>query len=94
MPTSIATGFDVEPQHDGNSRIEFQDDDGKRFNSQIMACQAFNHIPVVAHLTQCSWRSDFPAIKDVNDHVLKTKDSQEPNNTPTMQECFRSQRGL
>ena len=51
MPHRVATGFDFEPLPDGNIRIEFQDDDGKSFNTQFMTRDAFIRIPLVAFIT-------------------------------------------
>ena len=47
----IATGFDFEPQNDGNVLIEFFGDDGVTFNKQVVTPDVIRNIPLVAALT-------------------------------------------
>jgi len=52
----IATGFDFEPQSDGNVLIEFFGDDGVTFNKQIVTPSVIRHFPLVAALTDVALR--------------------------------------
>ena len=54
MPT--ATGFDFEPQPDGNVLIEFFGDDGHTINEQIVTADLISRLPVVAALMDVAMR--------------------------------------
>jgi hypothetical protein len=63
MPTSIATGFDFQPLLDGSILVEFQDNDGKTFNSQVVTGEAFSHISMVVSMTQVAMAEGVEAAK-------------------------------
>jgi hypothetical protein len=47
---SPATGIAFERLPDGNTLIEFQDDNGKTINTQMIACSLLRHLPVVVKM--------------------------------------------
>jgi hypothetical protein len=75
LSMNIATGFDLEPQGDGNVLIEFFGDDGKTFNTQIVTPSVVENMPFLASLIGIALREGPDAVKEVvaklNEHQGK-----------------------
>lgn len=55
-PMKIATGFDFEPQSDGNVLVEFFGDDGETFNAQVITPDVMKSMALVSALTDAALR--------------------------------------
>jgi hypothetical protein len=77
----IATGFDFEPQTDGNVLIEFFGDDGVTFNTQVVTPAVIRNMPLVAVLIDVAMKKGPAVAQEIMEKLSeRTGRNREKNN--------------